>query len=86
MIIAGSGIIWTGIAPVLLLIISSAGGGFVMAIYSVLIIMLNRRHLPEFAKLKGWRLPVMILIAMFYIAFSLFLIYQMISQGPASVA
>jgi hypothetical protein len=86
MIIAGSGIIWTGIEPVLLLIISSAGGGFVMAIYSVLIIMLNRRHLPEFAKLKGWRLPVMILIAMFYIAFSLFLIYQMISQGPASVA
>ena len=85
MIIAGSGIIWTGIAPVLLLIISSAGGGFVMAIYSVLIIMLNRRHLPEFAKLKGWRLPVMILIAMFYIAFSLFLTYQMITQGPASV-
>jgi hypothetical protein len=31
-------------------------------------------------------LPIMILIAMFYIAFSLFLIYQMISQGPASVA
>ncbi|GAA1170861.1 Nramp family divalent metal transporter [Pseudonocardia alaniniphila] len=85
MIIAGSGIIWTGIEPVLLLIISSAGGGFVMAIYSVLIIMLNRRHLPEFAKLKGWRLPVMILIAMFYIAFSLFLTYQMITQGPASV-
>lgn len=86
MIIAGSGIIWTGIAPVLLLIISSAGGGFVMAIYSVLIIMLNRRHLPEFAKLKGWRLPIMIVIAMFYIAFSLFLTYQMITQGPASVA
>jgi hypothetical protein len=85
MIIAGSGIIWAGIAPVLLLVIASAGGGFVMAIYSVLIIVLNRRTLPEFAKLKGWRLPVMILIAMFYVAFSLFLTYQMISHGPASV-
>jgi hypothetical protein len=85
MIIAGSGIIWTGIEPVLLLVIAAAGGGFVMAIYSVLIILLNRRALPEFAKLKGWRLPVMIVIALFYIAFSLFLTYQMISQGPASV-
>ena len=56
-----------------------------MAIYSVLIIILNRRALPEFARLKGWRLPVMIVIALFYIAFSLFLTYQMISQGPASV-
>ena len=85
MIIVGSGIIWTGIEPVVLLVISAAGGGFVMAVYSVLIIILNRRYLPGFARLKGWRLPIMVLIALFYIAFSLFLTYQMISAGPASV-
>ncbi|MDN5914281.1 MAG: Nramp family divalent metal transporter [Pseudonocardia sp.] len=86
MIVTGSGIIWTGIEPVVLLVISAAGGGFVMAFYSVLIIMINRRFLPQFARLRGWRLPVMIAIAVFYIAFSVFLIYQMASAGPASVA
>ncbi|MDQ4116836.1 MAG: Nramp family divalent metal transporter [Actinomycetota bacterium] len=86
LIVVGSAIIWTGIEPVVLLVISSAGGGFVMAFYSVLVILLNRRCLPDFTRLKGWRLPVMILVALFYVAFSVFLIYQMISEGPASVA
>jgi hypothetical protein len=86
LILAGSSIIWTGIKPVLLLVISATGGGFVMAIYSVLIIVLNRKALPEFARLKGWRVPVMVVTALFYIAFSLFLIYRMITEGPASVA
>lgn len=86
LIVTGSGIIWAGIEPVVLLVISAAGGGFVMAVYSVLIIMINRRFLPPFARLAGWRLPVMIVIAMFYVAFSVFLIYQMVSAGPASVA
>ncbi|TCK21373.1 Nramp family divalent metal transporter [Pseudonocardia endophytica] len=86
LIVTGSAIIWTGIEPVVLLVISSAGGGFVMAFYSVLVIMINRRFLPEFARLKGWRLPVMVFVALFYIAFSVFLIYQMVTAGPASLA
>ncbi|GAA5137921.1 Nramp family divalent metal transporter [Pseudonocardia adelaidensis] len=86
LIIAGSGIIWTGIKPVALLVISATGGGFVMAIYSVLLILLNRKALPDFARLKGWRLPIMVLIALFYVAFSVFLIYEMITAGPASLA
>jgi hypothetical protein len=85
LIITGSAIIWTGIKPVALLVISATGGGFVMAIYSVLLILLNRKALPEFARLKGWRLPIMVLIALFYVAFSLFLIYEMIIAGPASL-
>lgn len=85
MIIIGSGIIWTGIEPVILLVVAAAGGGFVMAMYSVLLIALNRRTLPEFAKLKGWRLPVMVFTALFYVVFALILIYQMVSQGPASL-
>ncbi|MBC3191940.1 Nramp family divalent metal transporter [Pseudonocardia sp. C8] len=86
MIVVGSGIIWTGIEPVVLLVIASAGGGFVMAFYSVLLIMINRRFLPPFARLAGWRLPVMVVVALFYVAFSVFLIYQMVTAGPASVA
>jgi hypothetical protein len=58
----------------------------VMAFYSVLLIVLNRKALPDFAKLKGWRLPVMIFTALFYVAFALILIYQMIAHGPASLA
>jgi hypothetical protein len=86
MIIVGGAIIWAGIEPVVLLVIASAGGGFVMAFYSVLLIVLNRKALPDFAKLKGWRLPVMIFTALFYVAFALILIYQMIAHGPASLA
>ncbi|MEQ3550220.1 Nramp family divalent metal transporter [Pseudonocardia nematodicida] len=86
LIVVGGGIIWTGIEPVVLLVISSAGGGFVMAFYSVLVVLINRRFLPGFAKLKGWRLPVMIFVAVFYVGFSLFLIYQMLVAGPGSLA
>jgi len=85
MIIVGSTIIWTGIEPVLLLIIASAGGGFVMAFYSVLLIFLNTKTLPGFAKLQGWRLPVMIFTALFYCSFAGVLIYQMVVHGPASI-
>jgi hypothetical protein len=85
LIITGSAIIWTGIRPLALLVISATAGGFVMALYSVLLIVLNRKALPDFARLKGWRLPVMVLIALFYVAFSVFLIYQMVTEGPASL-
>jgi hypothetical protein len=86
MCIMGSAIIWTGAEPVVLLVISSAGGGFVMAFYSVLLIALNRKTLPDFAKLTGWRLPVMIFTALFYCAFACVLIYQMVAYGPSSLA
>lgn len=85
LIVVGSLIVWSGIEPVILLVISASGGGFVMAFYSVLLIVLNRRAMPRFARLTGWRLPVMVFIAAFYIAFAIFLIYQMTAHGPASV-
>jgi hypothetical protein len=86
LIIGGSAIIWSGLQPIFLLVLSATGGGFVMAIYSVLLIILNRRALPDFAKLRGWRLPIMVLIAIFFVGFSLVLVYQMITQGPGSFA
>ncbi|MQA97037.1 MAG: hypothetical protein GEV11_21220 [Streptosporangiales bacterium] len=85
LIVMGSLIVWTGIEPVVLLIISAVGGGFVMAVYSVLLLLLNRKHLPGYAKLRGYRVPVMVFISLFYIVFALYLIYQMVTQGPGSV-
>jgi hypothetical protein len=50
MITIGSVIILTGIEPVVLLIIASSGGWFVMALYSTMLIVLNRRALPDQAQ------------------------------------
>ena len=84
LIIFGGLIVLAQLEPVVLLVLSATGGGVVMAFYSVLLILLNRRALPEFAKLKGWRLPVMVLIALFFVSFALVLAYQMVTQGPGS--
>jgi len=86
MITIGTIILLTGIQPLVLLILSATGGFFVMAFYSVLLIVLNRGALPAPIKLKGWRLPVLILIAIFFVSLSLLFLYQMITQGPASMA
>ena len=55
MITVGSVIILTGIEPVVVLIIASSGGGFVMALYSTMLIVLNRRGFPDQIRLKGRR-------------------------------
>jgi hypothetical protein len=82
--IGGSILLWTGIEPIVLLVISSTGGFFVMAFYSTLLNLLNRRHLPEFAKLKGWRSIVIVLVAAFYVLPSLYVAYLLVTQGPSA--
>jgi hypothetical protein len=84
MAIGGAILIWTGLEPIVLLVISSTGGFFVMAFYSTLLNFLNRRHLPEFARLKGWRSPVIVLVALFYVLPSLYVAYLLVTQGPAA--
>jgi hypothetical protein len=69
-----------------LLIIASVGGGFAMFFYSGLLIRLNTKHLPEQIKLGGWRIVFMVLAFLLYASFVLYIIYQMITQGPASFA
>jgi hypothetical protein len=83
--IGGSIILWTGIEPIILLTISAAGGFFVMAAYSTLLNFTNRRYLPEWARLKGWRSPIMVFVAAFYLFPSLYVIYLLVTQGPAGV-
>jgi hypothetical protein len=85
MITIGSVIILTGMEPVVLLIIASSGGGFVMALYSTMLIVLNRRALPDEIRLKGWRLPIIAITALMFISLSLFLLYQIITN-PTSLA
>jgi hypothetical protein len=81
MAIGGSILIWTGIEPIVLLLLSASGGFYVMAAYSTLLNVLNRRHLPEYAKLKGWRSPIIVLVALFYLIPSGILLYLAATQG-----
>ena len=50
-----------------------------LPVYSTMLIVLNRRALPDEIRLKGWRLPIIIITAVFLIALSLFLLYQIIT-------
>jgi hypothetical protein len=86
MAIGGSLIIWTGIEPLILLILSATGGGFMMFFYSGLLILLNRRVLPEPIKLRSWRLVGITVAFLIYAAFVVYIIYQMVTAGPASLA
>lgn len=52
-----------------------------MALYSVMLVVLNRRALPEMCKLKGWRLPAMIVTAAFFLFFSGLLIWDLATTG-----
>jgi hypothetical protein len=83
-VISGSILLWTGIEPIVLLVISSTGGFLVMAIYSTLLNLLNRRHLPAFTKPKGWRSVVMVFVAAFYVLPSLYVAYLLVTQGPSA--
>jgi hypothetical protein len=56
-----------------------------MAFYSTLLIVLNRRALPEEIKLRSYRLVAIAITAMFFIGLSLFLLYQIIT-APETLA
>lgn len=85
-IVVGSYIVLTGVEPIYLLVITSAGGGVVMAFYSVLLIVLNRRALPGRIRLRGFRLAAIMFSSVVFMVFTAFLVYQAITQGPASLA
>ena len=86
MITIGTVIIFSGIEPLVLLIIASSGGGVVMAFYSVLPIFLNRRALPEQIRLRGLRLVAIVSSSLVYIGFTLFLPYGALTRGFSPLA
>jgi hypothetical protein len=60
MIIFGSAILLAGFdQPLVLVTISTVLGGAIMTIYSCLLVVTNRRYLPERLKLRGYRLLIM---------------------------
>ncbi len=52
-----------------------------MALYSVMLVVLNRRALPEMCKFKGWRLPILIVTAASFLFFSGLLIWDLAATG-----
>ena len=59
MVIVGCLILLAGFdQPLVLVTISTVLGGFIMFVYSSLLVLTNRRYLPEPLKLRGYRLGI----------------------------
>ena len=65
-------------APLVLLIISASGGGVVMFLYCGMLLLLNRRVLPDPIKMSGWRYVAMWIIFLIFAFLSVFLLYEQI--------
>ena len=64
--------------PIVLLVISSVLSAFVMFVYSILLIKLNRGVLPNAIKMRGVRLGMMVWAILLYGVFSAIVIYNQI--------
>ncbi|HEX6470061.1 MAG TPA: Nramp family divalent metal transporter [Streptosporangiaceae bacterium] len=81
-IVVGSAILVGGFdQPLVLLVISASVAGFMMFVYSGLLIKLNRRALPRAIRIDGWRLGVMGLVFVFFAVFSVLTIIDQISKN-----
>ena len=59
MVLVGSAILLLGYdQPLVLVTISTVLGGFIMFVYSCLLVFTNRRYLPDELKLRGYRLAI----------------------------
>ncbi|MGH3320814.1 MAG: Nramp family divalent metal transporter [Streptosporangiaceae bacterium] len=67
--------------PLALLIVSSALGGVMMFIYSILLTMMNTRYLPKGIRLTGFRFLVMLWAIVFFGYFSVQLVIAQFSGG-----
>jgi len=56
-----------------------------MFFYSGLLILLNRRTLPEPIKLRSWRLVGMVLAFLLYTAFVVYITYLLVTAGPSAL-
>ncbi len=62
--------------PLVLLVISSALSALVMFVYSILLIVMNRRALPQAIRLRGFRLGVMLVAVVWFGYFSIRVIIE----------
>jgi hypothetical protein len=81
-IVVGSAILLGGFdQPLVLLVISASVAGFMMFVYSALLILLNRRALPRPIQIGGYRLGVMSLVFFFFGFFSVLTIIDQIREN-----
>jgi hypothetical protein len=77
----GCGILLSGFAqPLALLIISASVGGTMMCIYSALLIAINKHYLPELIRVRSYRLVILIISALVYGALAVLTIRQQLSS------
>lgn len=65
--------------PLVLLVISATVGGGMMCIYSALLIVINRRELPEAIRVRSYRLVILVWSSLVFGALALVTIYQQLS-------
>ncbi|WP_235495039.1 Nramp family divalent metal transporter [Geodermatophilus sp. Leaf369] len=67
LLVVGAVVLLSGFdQPLVLLVISSVVGGFMMFVYSILLIRLNRTALPKAIQVRGYRLAVMVLAVLVF--------------------
>ncbi len=77
----GSSILLLGIRqPLVLLVISACTGGLMMFVYSILLVVLNRRTMPDALKTPVWRVVALLLSAAFFGYLSALTIQQQIQK------
>ena len=65
--------------PMVLLIISASVGGTMMCLYSVLLIVINRRHLPAAIRVRSYRLWVLVWATLMFGTLGALTIWQQLS-------
>ena len=66
--------------PLVLLVISACTGGAIMFLYSMLLIVLNRRALPDFLKPNPFRIATLVWSTLFFGALSILTIWQQLQR------
>jgi hypothetical protein len=66
--------------PLALLVISATVGGTMMFMYSILLIMLNRTHLPDPIKICSYRLAALVWSVLFFGTLAVLSVWQQISM------
>jgi hypothetical protein len=79
LVLIGCGILLLGLdQPLLLLVISACVGGVMMFVYSILLLVMNRRSLPQAIRVRSYRVAALVFSACFFGVLS---VITIIEQG-----
>jgi hypothetical protein len=77
----GCSILMLGVTqPIVLLVISASVGGLMMFVYSGLLIVINRRGLPEPVRVRSWRLGSLVWATMLFGALAAITIWEQVGR------